>query len=417
MDIKRDNYLRRLISKKENGFIKVITGIRRCGKSHLLFSAFRRHLLESGTDPDQIVEIVFSRFEDEKFREPEYTHSYIQSRFRSDQTLFILLDDIHLLNDAKSILNSLVRRPEADIYITDSDPDYLAKNIFGEFSGQTDELTVFPLSFSEFMSVYKGNRYDGWNEYILYGGLPAVAMIREPQQKTVFLKKAFNDFFIRDISSRHRIRNQSELGNLLRILSSSIGSMTNPKQLSDIFQHSQNISISQTTLKNYLDYLEEADLISAARRYDIRGKKYITTPLKYYFADPGLRNVCIDFRDIGENRIMENIIFNDLQIRGFQVDAGVASFSEKNDRDQVVRKQLEVDFVCNKETRRYYIQSAFSIPDDSRMGKVQEPFRRINDFFKRIIITKDCPTPYYTENGVLVMSIFDFLLNPDSLLF
>ncbi len=415
MNVNRDLYLQRLISKMNNGLLKVITGIRRCGKSHLLFSCFSQYLRESGVDELHIIEISFDRFEDRKYQDPEIVYAYIQNRLRDSERYYILFDEVQLLKEAEAILSSLLRIQNVDLYVTGSDIDFLAGTILEKIGGQTDEVRVYPLSFSEFMSGYSGNRYDGWNEYILYGGLPPVIQIRESEQKSAFLKRMFSETFVDSISSRRKIRNQAELGELLNLLSLSVGSMTNPKQLSDTFQNSRNIRISQTTLKNYIDFLRSAHLISAALRYDIRGRRYISTPLKYYFADIGLRNACIDFRQIGENRVMENIIFNELLIREFQVDAGVASFSLKNETGQVVRKQLEVDFICRKGTRRYYIQSAFSIPDETRMQQIQEPFRRIDDFFKRIVVTKDCPTPYYTENGILVLSIYDFLLIPDAM--
>ena len=411
--INRKTYLQRMISKMNNGLMKVITGIHRCGKSYLLFSIFRQHLRESGVDDLHIIEISFNRLEDRKYCDPEFTYSYIKSRLIDTERYFILFDEIQLLNDSNALLNSLLRIENVDLYITGSDAGFLSGEIIASFGEQVDEIRVYPLSFSEFMAVHGGNRYDGWNEFILYGGLPPVVMIQDPEQKCTFLKRMFEETFVNRISLRRKIRNRAELGELSNMLSCSIGSMTNPKQLSDSFQNHRNTSISQTTLKNYTDFLRDSFLISTARRYDIRSRKYISTPLKYYFTDIGLRNACIDFRQIGENRVMENIIYNELLIRQFQVDAGVATFSLKNESGQVVRKQLEVDFICRKGTRRYYIQSAFSIPDETRMQQIQEPFRRIDDFFKRIVITKDCPAPYYTENGVLVLSIYDFLLVPD----
>lgn len=417
MIIRRDIYLQRLISRINNGFIKVITGIRWSGRSHLLFSIFRQYLLEHVTEESHIIEISFDRFEDRKYRDPELAYSYIKSRMRDDETYFILLDEVQLLKDFNSVLSGLMRIQNVDIYLTGNDPDFLLKTVIANSAGRADELRVYPLSFSEFMTTYDGNRYDGWNEYILYGGLPSAILIKNKDQKASFLKQLFDDSFLNDIARRHKLRNRDELDQLLMLLSSSIASLTNPKQLSDTFRSKKDIRISQTTLKNYIDYLCDASLISIAQRYDIKGRKYISTPVKYYFADIGLRNASLDFREIGENRVMENVIYNELLIRGCKVDAGVASFSVKNPEGQVVRKQLEVDFVCSMGTRRYYIQAAYALPDEDRMRQIQEPFRRIDDFFKRIIITKDCPTPYYTENGILVMSIYDFLLDQDSLNF
>ena len=417
MNIERKKYLQKLISEIDNGLIKVITGMRLSGKTHLLFTSFRNYLLESRVDDNQIIDISFDRLEDQKYRNPQKVYSYIKNRLKGDLRYFILLDEVQLLKNGNSVLNSLLRLPGVNIYVTSSDSGFLRDQILNEFGVQAEEIRLFPLCFSEFMSCFEGSRYDGWNEYILYGGLPAVVMIRDPEQKSAFLKRVFEEYFVTDLSSRHRIRNRDELRHFLKILSSRTGRMINPKQLSEIFAGSLNIRISQTTLKKYIDYMDDALLCSVARRYDIRNKKYISTPFKCYFSDPGLRNACLDFRQISESRGMENVIYNELLFRGFQVDTGVASFSGKNERGQVVRKQLDVNFMCSKNTRRYYIQSVFLLPDEIEMHQLQEPFRRIDDFFKRIIITKDCPAPYYTENGVLVMSIYDFLLNPDSLSF
>ncbi len=330
MEIERNIYLDRLISKMNNGLIKIITGIRWSGRSHLLFSIFRQYLLEHETDENHVIVISFDRFEDKKYRDPELAYSYIKNRMRDDKTYFILLDEVQLLKDFNSVLNGLIRIQNVDLYLTGNDSDFLTSAI-ADSGGRADELRVYPLSFSEFMSAYGGNRYDGWNEYILYGGLPSVVQIKNKEQKTSFLKQLFEDSFLNDITRRHKLRNREELDELLKLLSSSIGSLTNPKQLSDTFRSSRDIRISQTTLKNYIDYLCEASLITIAQRYDIKARKYISTPVKYYFADIGLRNASLGFRQIAENRVMENVIYNELLIRGFQVDAGIASFSLKKE--------------------------------------------------------------------------------------
>lgn len=415
MEIKRDLYLNKLISKKHNGLIKVITGIRRCGKSFLLFTLFRNHLLEQGVEESHIIEMAFDTFENKKYRNPELMYPHIKEQISDDNMYYILLDEVQLLEDFESVLNSLIRMKNVDVYVTGSNAKFLSKDIITEFRGRGDELHMSPLSFSEFMSVYDGNKYDGWNEYILYGGLPPVVSLSTDEQKIEFLKNLFAETYINDITGRHKIKNKSELEELLNILSSGIGSLTNPRKLADTFRSVKQVSISQATLKNYIEYLSDAFLISAASRYDIRGKKYINSPLKYYFTDIGLRNARINFRQIEETHTMENIIYNELLIRGFNVDVGVVPFSQRDKTGKQTRRQLEVDFVCNKGSKRYYIQSAFAIPDQKKMNQEQRPFFCIDDSFKKIIIAKDVPAPWYTEKGILVMGIYDFLLNSHSL--
>lgn len=415
MEIKRDLYLNKLISKKHNGLIKVITGIRRCGKSFLLFTLFRNHLLEQGVEESHIIEMAFDTFENKKYRNPELMYPHIKEQISDDNMYYILLDEVQLLEDFESVLNSLIRMKNVDVYVTGSNAKFLSKDIITEFRGRGDELHMSPLSFSEFMSVYDGNKYDGWNEYILYGGLPPVVSLSTDEQKIEFLKNLFAKTYINDITGRHKIKNKSELEELLNILSSGIGSLTNPRKLANTFRSVKQVSISQATLKNYIEYLSDAFLISAASRYDIRGKKYINSPLKYYFTDIGLRNARINFRQIEETHTMENIIYNELLIRGFNVDVGVVPFSQRDKTGKQTRRQLEVDFVCNKGSKRYYIQSAFAIPDQKKMNQEQRPFFCIDDSFKKIIIAKDVPAPWYTEKGILIMGIYDFLLNSHSL--
>lgn len=301
------------------------------------------------------------------------------------------------------------------MYVTGSNAKFLSKDIITEFRGRGDELHINPLTFSEFMSIFKGNKYDGWNEYILYGGLPPVVKLPTSEQKIELLKVLFSETYINDIVGRHKIRNKGELEELLNILSSAIGSLTNPKKIADTFKSVKQISISQNTIKNYLEYLCDAFLISSATRYDIKGRKYIDTPLKYYFTDIGLRNARINFRQLEETHTMENIIYNELIAREYNVDVGLVIVNQKDKNGKSIRKQLEVDFVCNKASKRYYIQSAFAIPDNEKMKQEQNSFLRIDDSFKKIIIVKDTPAPWYNESGILVMSIFDFLLNPNSM--
>ena len=415
MEIKRDYYLNKLIAKKHNGLIKVITGIRRCGKSYLLFTLFRNHLTESGVAADHIIEIPFDSFENKKYRDPEILYPYVKEQIADDGMYYILLDEVQLLGEFESVLNGFMRMKNVDVYVTGSNARFLSKDIITEFRGRGDELHIQPLSFAEFMSVYDGNKYDGWNEYVLYGGLPPVVLLRTAEQKIELLKSLFQETYINDIISRHSVKHRDEFEELINILASAIGSLTNPKKLTDTFKSKKNKVISSNTIKSYLDYLCDAYVVSRATRYDIKGKKYIDTPQKYYFSDVGIRNACINFRQLEENHTMENVIYNELIARNFNVDVGIITSTGKDNDGKFVRKQFEVDFVCNKGSKRYYIQSAFSIPDREKMEQESNSLLRIDDSFKKIIVVKDLPAPTYTEDGILVISVYDFLLNSNSL--
>ena len=415
MEIKRDRYLNTLISKQHNGLIKVITGMRRCGKSYLLFTLFKEHLLSEGVEEDHIIEIAFDAFENKKYCDPDVLYPYLKEKIKDDTMYYVLLDEVQLLGEFESILNSLIRMKNVDVYVTGSNARFLSKDVITEFRGRGDEVHMYPLSFAEFMSVYQGTKQDGWNEYMLYGGIPLVLAFTTPDQKIAFLKSLFEETYISDIVGRHKIRNKAELEELLNILSSAIGSLTNPEKLSATFQTVKKKKISNSTIKRYIDYLCDSFLIDSAIRYDVKGKKYIDTPVKYYFTDMGLRNVRLNFRQIEETHSMENIIFNELKMRGFNVDVGVIVQYGTNDKGNSIRKQLEIDFVCNQGSKRYYIQSAYAIPDQAKLEQEQRPLMLTGDFFKRMIITKDTPAPYYNESGVLIMSVYDFLLNENSL--
>lgn len=415
MEIKRDRYLNLLISKKHNGLIKVITGMRRCGKSYLLFTLFKDYLLSEGIEKSHIIEIAFDAYENKQYRDPDVLYPYLKEKIKDDGMYYVLLDEVQLLGEFEAILNSLTRMKNVDVYVTGSNARFLSKDVITEFRGRGDEVHMYPLSFAEFMSVYPGTKQDGWNEYMLYGGLPLVLSFTTPDQKIAFLKSLFEETYISDIVERHNIRNKAELEELLNILSSAIGSLTNPEKLAATFRSVKNKKISSNTIKKYIDYLCDSFLIDSAVRYDVKGKKYIDTPVKYYFTDMGLRNARLNFRQLEETHSMENIIFNELKIRGFNVDVGVIMQYDTNEKGNSIRKQLEIDFVCNKGSKRYYIQSAYAIPDQAKMEQEQRSLMLTGDFFKRIIITKDTPAPYYNENGVLIMSVYDFLLNENSL--
>ena len=415
MEIKRDHYLNTLISKEHNGLIKVITGMRRCGKSYLLFTLFKEHLLSEGVEADHIIEIAFDAFENKKYRDPDVLYPYLKEQIKDDAMYYVLLDEVQLLREFEAILNSLIRMKNVDVYVTGSNARFLSRDVITEFRGRGDEVHMYPLSFAEFISVYQGTKQDGWNEYMLYGGIPLVLEFSTPDQKIAFLKSLFEETYISDIVGRHNIRNKAELEELLNILSSAIGSLSNPEKLSATFRTVKKKKISNSTIKRYIEYLCDSFLIDSAIRYDVKGKKYIDTPVKYYFTDMGLRNARLNFRQIEETHSMENIIFNELKMRGFNVDVGVIVQYGTNEKGNSIRKQLEIDFVCNQGSKRYYIQSAYVIPDQAKMEQEQRSLMLTGDFFKRIIITKDTPAPYYNESGVLIMSVYDFLLNENSL--
>ncbi len=398
MEIKRDLYLKQLIDRKQNGLIKVITGIRRCGKSYLLNTLFYNYLKNSGVDDSHIIKFAFDSNIDlnkigeniitlEKERrkvDPTKFVGYIQSKMKDEGMYYLLLDEVQFLDCFESVLNSYLHMDNVDVYVTGSNAKFLSKDVITEFAGHGDEVHMQPLSFAEFMSVYKGDKYDGLTEYMLYGGIPMVVLREGEENKSLMLKRLFDEIYIKDIETRHKIRNKTDLEDLLNILSSSIGSLTNPEKLKNTFYTIKKSNITSATIKKYLDYFSDCFLLEAVVRYDIKGKAYIDTPLKYYFSDLGLRNARINFRQFEQTHSMENVIYNELRMRGFSVDVGVI-----NTREEGIRKQLEVDFVCNLGSKRYYIQSAYSMPDEEKRKQEIRPFVKIDDSFKKIVITGD----------------------------
>lgn len=429
MIIRRDFYLDKLIKRKNNGLIKVITGIRRCGKSYLLNELFYHHLLDIGIADDHIIRFAFDSADDlwligesliqmEKEKrgvDPEKFMAYIRSRIVDDGMYYLLLDEIQMLDCFEAVLNGYLRKENMDVFVTGSNAKLLSKDIVTQFAGRGDEVHMYPLSFAEFMTVYSGDRYMGLSEYMLYGGIPMVVLREGASEKAVALQNLFNEIYIRDITKRNRVKNISELEDLLNILSSSIGSLTNPEKLRNTFKSVKKSKITSTTIKKYMDYFEDSFLIEAVQRYDINGKAYIETPKKYYFSDLGLRNARINFRQFEQTHSMENVIYNELRMRGYNVDVGVIPVAEKNEEGKVSRKQLEVDFVCNLGSARYYIQSAFALLDEAKRAQEIRPFRKIDDSFKKIVITKDIVQPYYDDYGILTMNIYDFLLDSELL--
>lgn len=415
MEIKRDRYLAELIERKHNTLIKIVTGIRRCGKSYLLFTLFYRHLIETGTRPDHIITLNLEDLESRPYRNPETLLSFIKGRITDDDRYYILLDEVQLVAGFEELLNSLIHIPNADTYVTGSNARFLSHDVVTTFRGRGDEVHLFPLSFAEFMSVSTKDRYQSYDEYFKYGGMPFLCTLKTEQQKSQYLASLFQETYLIDILERHNFHNSVVLENLIDILSSTVGSLTNPKRIADTFQSRLHLPVSQTTLKKYLDALEDAFLIKGVSRYDIRGRKYIGTPLKYYFEDIGLRNVRLNYRQQEETHIMENIIYNELRVRGYLVDVGVVEKAERDSAGSVVRKHLEVDFVASKGSRRYYIQSAFTLSGDEKEIQEKKPLINIDDSFRKIIITKDYARLKRDENGILTLGILDFLLDEESL--
>ncbi len=413
--IKRDYYLEQLIKRQNNGLIKIVTGIRRCGKSFLLRTIFKNYLLDSGVDENHIIEMAFDLFDNIEFRDPKKFYPWAKEQIKDEDTYYFLLDEVQLLDEFVSVLNGLADKKNCDIYVTESNAKFLSKDIATEFGGRSDEIHMYPLSFSEFMSIYDGNRYDGWNEYVTYGGIPLIVLAASDEQKMTLLDNLLKETYLSDIVKRNKLRNIGEMETLLDILASAIGSLTNPNKLQNTFKSVNQSKITATTITKYIEYLKDAFLIEEARRFDIKGKKYIGTPMKYYFMDMGLRNARINFRQMEVTHAMENVVYNELRMRGYSVDVGNLSIVETGRNGKAVKKQLEVDFICNKGSKKYYLQSAYMLGTQEKMEQEIKPFLKINDSFKKIVVTSDTPKPFYTDEGILMMNIYDFLLKADSL--
>ena len=411
--MERNIYLNKLIRRKHNKMIKVITGIRRCGKSYLLFELFKNHLLQEGVEKNHIIAIALDDRMNKKYRNPDELCSYVHEQITDEKMYYVLLDEVQMVDEFEDVLNSFLHIENVDTYVTGSNAKFLSKDIITEFRGRGDQVHLYPLSFSEFMQVYPNDIHQGWQDYAMYGGMPKLIGMEEPADKIAYLKGIFSETYMKDILERNDVRNQGELEELLDYLASAIGGLTNPKKLADTFKSVKNVSVHQETIKTYLDYFEDSFLIQKADRYDVKGKKYISTPAKYYFTDVGLRNTRLNFRQFEEPHIMENIIYNELVIRGYNVDVGVVEYNyyEDNKRKQ---KKLEVDFVCNQGSKRIYIQSALSLPTIEKEEQEQQSLGKINDSFKKIIIVKDGPT-HYNESGIMILNLFEFLMDQDSI--
>ena len=415
MEFQRKKYLDSLIARKHNGMIKIVTGIRRCGKSYLLFNIFYRHLISIGVPEDHIIRIALDDLENESLCEYHALYNRIKSLISDSGMYYLLLDEIQFVPQFEKVLNSLLHIGNIDTYVTGSNSKFLSSDIVTEFRGRGDEIRLHPISFAEFAEAKEGSFDDLWNEYFRYGGLPQAVNISQPNMKAEYLKNLFEKVYISDVLEHHRINNISDFSEILDFLASSTGSYVNPTKLEKTFKTVKHSTISHTTISQYIEYLKDAFLISKAQRYDIKGKKYINANCKYYFEDPGLRNARLDFRQTEENHLMENIIYNELLFRGYNVDIGIVENFERNEKKEVVRKQFEVDFVANSGDRRCYIQSAFSMFDEQKREQEKKSLKNIPDSFKKIIIVRENTVSGYDENGFFIMGLKDFLTNPASL--
>lgn len=412
--IQRDLYLNKLISRMHNGSIKVITGIRRAGKSVLLFNLFNDYLIKKGVEECYILKYKLDNIKSRPLRDPEKLYDDIISRMADSGYYYLFLDEIQFVEDFSELMNSLSQVPNLDVYVTGSNSKFLSIDILTEFRGRGDEVRVYPLSFKEFYSARGGDKYEAWDEYHIYGGMPALSERKTVEEKTNYLKNLLDKVYLSDIVERNRVQYGDELNAIVDFLCSSIGSLTNPKKISDTLRSVKGKSLSSFTAKNYLDYLCDAFLFDYAKRYDVKGKKYFDTPLKYYIADIGLRNARLNFRQTEENHIMENVIYNELKIRGFSVDVGVVETREiTNGKRQA--KQLEIDFIANKGNKRYYIQSAYEMPTSEKIEQERKSLIKVNDFFKKIIIVKDNISPQIDEYGITTIGLLNFLLDENSL--
>lgn len=416
MVIERPKYLQALIAAMGSDQVKVITGIRRCGKSYLVFTLFKNYLLEQGVPEGNIVEMAFDAFRNKKYRDPDVFYPYAIDRLeQAHGKRYVLLDEVQLLGEFSDVLIDLNGIEDVDVYVTGSNAKLLSRDIATEFRGRGQEIKMAPLSFSEFMSAYEGDKRDGYEEYATYGGLPAVLARKTPEEKVAYLKSLYDELYIRDIVDRNRVRDEGNLETLVDILSSSIGSLTNSSRLSATFKSEMHVTIAPETVDRYLSYLTDAFLVSKAKRYDVKGRKCIGSPYKFYFSDLGLRNARMNFRQMEPTHIMENVIYNELVGRGFGVDVGVVNTTVKDARGAYRRAQLEIDFICNKGSQRLYIQSAFALENEAKAQQEERSLKKVDDSFKKVIITKEGFAPHYNEDGILMMNVYDFLLDPNSL--
>ena len=405
MIIKRDKYLDELIGWKHTDLIKIVTGLRRCGKSFLLFNLFHQHLLSSGTDESHIIEIALDDISNEALREPFRMLEYVKSKIKDDNQYYLIIDEVQLLGRFVDVLNSFMHIDNVDIYVTGSNSRFLSKDVATEFRGRGIEIHIYPLSFAELYQARGGDKYALWKSYYTYGGLPYLASLNDNARKAEYLSSLNQTLYLKDIVERNKIANEDEFSELMNVMASSIGSPCNPNKIANTFKNVKKVSLAPQTIAKYLSFMEDAFIVEKSVRYDIKGRKYIGTLSKYYFQDVGLRNALLNFRQVEETHLMENVIYNELRRCGYSVDVGMIEV-----RSATQRKQLEVDFVANKGDKRYYIQSAFALPDEQKLEQELASLKKINDSFKKIIITRDDIAPYHDDNGVLIIGLMDFLL-------
>lgn len=410
MIIDRNKYLSRLLDSRLNGLVKIVTGIRRSGKSFLLFNIFKQRLLNEGVDAGHIIEMQFDDFANKRYRVPEVFYNYVKERIKDGRVYYIILDEVQLLGDFEDVLNGLMHIENVDIYVTGSNARFLSKDIVTEFRGRGLQIHISPLSFAELMTFYNGSKEDALEHYLRYGGLPQVALQPNDEYRSTVLKDLLKETYIIDILERNRVKNSAELEELLAMLASGIGGLTNPQKLSNTFKTVKNVSIGAPTLKSYIDYFCDAFLVEQVNRYDVKGKRYTGTPLKYYFSDLGLRNALLNFRQVEKTHLMENLIYNELRGRGYNVDVGVVPYNGKNAQGVSFRKQLEVDFVCNKGSQRLYVQSALALPTQEKIDQETKSLRRIDDGFQKMVIVGDHTIGSHDESGILFINIYDFLM-------
>lgn len=410
MIIDRNKYLSRLLDSRLNGLVKIVTGIRRSGKSFLLFNIFKQRLLNEGVDAGHIIEMQFDDFANKRYRVPEVFYNYVKERIKDGRVYYIILDEVQLLGDFEDVLNGLMHIENVDIYVTGSNARFLSKDIVTEFRGRGLQIHISPLSFAELMTFYNGSKEDALEHYLLYGGLPQVALQPNDEYRSTVLKDLLKETYIIDILERNRVKNSAELEELLAMLASGIGGLTNPQKLSNTFKTVKNVSIGAPTLKSYIDYFCDAFLVEQVNRYDVKGKRYIGTPLKYYFSDLGLRNALLNFRQVEKTHLMENLIYNELRGRGYNVDVGVVPYNGKNAQGVSFRTQLEVDFVCNKGSQRLYVQSALALPTQEKIDQETKSLRRIDDGFQKMVVVGDHTIGSHDESGILFINIYDFLM-------
>lgn len=415
MEIKRDLYLHRLIRREQNGLIKIVTGIRRCGKSYLLFNLFHNYLLQKGVPEDHIIEIALDDRTNKALRDPDNMLRYVKEKIVDAAAYYIILDEVQYLVDFEDVLNSFLHIRNADVYVTGSNSRFLSSDVITEFRGRGDEIRIYPLSFREYSSAYKGTADEAWDDYVTYGGLPLILSRETPEEKSDYLMSLFQKVYLSDIIDRHKVRNREELDELVDILASAAGSLTNPLKLANTFKSIKKKTVSDKTLKKYIDYLTDAFLVSKAVRYDVKGRKYIGSPAKYYFEDVGLRNARLNYRQTEENHIMENIIYNELRIRGYHVDVGIIEQFGKNSENKTTKKRLEIDFVAARGSEKIYIQSAFAMTTPEKRMQEERPLNAIGDSFRKIIIVRDNIKARRNEQGIVTIGVRHFLMDENSL--